>query len=112
MPVPNPLEAHWLVIFNAAVPGELVTIQTSADKYALVYTDSSFAASFLRDLNDSNLQVSKLETWVLKDAFLTAAGLIHATRVMFDYRIGQHDAVSAPLEGLRGFVTQRLRGQA
>ena len=108
MPVPNPLEAHWLVIFNQAVPGELVTIQTSADKYAVVFTTSSLAATFLRDLNDSNLEVSQLETWVLKDAFLTAAGLIHATQVMFDYQSGQHDAVSAPLEGLRGFVRERL----
>ena len=108
MPAPNPLETHWLVIFNAAVPGELVTIQTSTDKYALVYTDSSLADTFLRDLNDPNLQTSSLETWVLKDAFLTAAELIHATRVMFDYMAGQHDAVSAPLEGLRGFVRERL----
>ena len=108
MPAPNPLETHWLVIFNMAVPGELVTIQTSTDKYALIYTDSSLADTFLRDLNDANLQISGLETWVLKDAFLTAAGLIHATRVMFDYAAGQHDAVSAPLEGLRGFVRERL----
>ena len=108
MPAPNPLETHWLVIFNQAVPGELVTIRSGTDKYALVFTDSSLAAVFLRDLNDPNLQPSSLETWVLKDAFLTAAGLIHATRVMFDYRAGQHDAVSAPLEGLRGFVNERL----
>ena len=108
MPAPNPLETHWLVIFNMTVPGELVTIQTSTDKYALVYTDSSLADTFLRDLNDSNLHVSSLESWILKDAFLTAAELIHATRVMFDYQAGQHDAVSAPLEGLRGFVRERL----
>ncbi len=108
MPVPNPLEAHWLVIFNQAVAGELVTIQSGTDKYAVVFTTSSLAATFLRDLNDSNLEVSPLETWVLKDAFLTAAELIHATRVMFDYRAGQHDAVSAPLEGLREFVRDRL----
>ena len=108
MPAPNPLETHWLVIFNQAVAGELVTIQTSTEKYALIYTDSSLADTFLRDLNDVNLHLSSLETWVLKDAFLTAAGLIHATRVMFDYKSGQHDAVSAPLEGLRGFVRERL----
>ena len=108
MIVSNPLEAHWLVIFNQAVAGELVTIQSGTDKYAVVFTTSSLAATFLRDLNDSDLEVSQLETWVLKDAFLTAAGLIHATRVMFDYQAGQHDAVSAPLEGLRGFVRERL----
>ena len=108
MPAPNPLEWPWLVIFNQAVPGELVTIQTSADKYALIFTDARLAAAFLRDLNDPNLQISSLETWVLKDAFLTAAGLIGATRVMFDYKAGQHDAVSAPLEGLTSFARQRL----
>ena len=108
MSAPNPLETHWLVIFNQTVPGELVTIQSGTDKYALVFTDSSLAAVFLRDLNDPNLESSSLETWVLKDAFLTAAGLIHATRVMFDYEAGRHDALSAPLEGLRGFVSQRL----
>lgn len=108
MPAPNPITTHWLVIFNRSVAGELVTIQSAADKYALVYTDARLAAMFLRDLNDSNLEVSQLETWVLKDAYLTAAGLIGATRVMFDYQAGQHEAVSAPLSGLRGFVSERL----
>lgn len=108
MPAPNLLEAHWLVIFNRAVAGELVTIQSGVDKYAPVFTSSSLVATFLRDLNDPRLEVSRLETWVLKDTFLTAAGLIGATRVMFDYQAGQHDAVSAPLEGLRGFVLERL----
>ena len=105
MPAPNPLETHWLVIVNQAIAGELVTLQSGRDKYALVFTDSSLAAAFLRD---PDLHLSSLETWVLKDAFLTAAGLIGATRVMFDYRAGQHDALSAPLGGLRGFVTERL----
>ena len=108
MPAPNLLEAHWLVIFNQAVAGELVTIQSGIDKYALVFTSSSLAATFLRDLNDPRLEVSSLESWVLKDAYLTAAELIHATRVMFDYQAGHHDAVSASLEGLRGFVLERL----
>ena len=108
MPAANPLEMHWLVIFNQAVAGELVTIQSGADKYALVFTASSLADAFLRDLNDPNLQLSQLETWVLKDAFLTAAGLIQATRVMFDYQAGQHDTLSAPLEGLWSFVRERL----
>ncbi len=108
MPAPNPITMHWLVIFNQAVAGELVTIQSGVDKYALIFTDSSLAVTFLRDLGDQNLHVSQLETWVLKDAFLTAAGLIHATRVMFDYQAGQHEAVSAPLEGLHGFVRGRL----
>ena len=108
MPAPNPITMHWLVIFNQAVAGELVTIQSGVEKYALVYTDARLAATFLRDLNDPNLELGNLETWVLKDAFLTAAGLIGATRVMFDYRAGQHQAVSAPLEGLTSFVREKL----
>jgi hypothetical protein len=108
MTAPNPLELPWLVIFNRAVPGELVTIQSGANKYAVVFTTSSLADSLLRDLGDPNLEVSSLETWVLKDAFLTAAGLIGATRVIFDYQSGQHDAVSAPREGLTSFVRERL----
>lgn len=108
MSAPNPLELPWLVIFNQVVPGELMTIQSGASKYALVFTELSLAALFLRDLNDPNLQPSSLKTWVLKDAFLTAAHLIHATRVMFDYEAGRHDVVSAPLDGLRGFVRERL----
>jgi hypothetical protein len=104
----NPLEATWLVFENRAHPGELVTLQAGAEKYALVYTDAALAGAFLADLNDPDLHTSSLETWVLKDAFLTAAALIGATRVLFDYQRGMHDATSAPLEGLQGFVRDHI----
>jgi hypothetical protein len=105
---PNSLESVWLVIENRAQPGELVTIQSGVEKYALVFTKPESAAVFLADLNDPDLTISSLERWVLKDALLTSAALIGATRVMFDYRSGQHDAVSAPLAGLTEFVRARI----
>jgi hypothetical protein len=104
----NPLEVAWLVLDNPSVPGEVITVQAGAEKYAVVYTDANLAAAFLYDLSDPALGISTLETWVLKDAFLTAAALIGATRVLFDYRRGAHDATSAPLEGLQGFVRERI----
>jgi hypothetical protein len=108
MQAENPIEAIWLVLENTAQPGELVTIQSGSEKYALVFTKPESAALFLADLNDPDLTISSLERPVLKDAFLTAAALISATRVMFDYRSGQHDAVSAPLAGLTEFVRARI----
>ena len=110
MQAENPIEATWLVIENRVQPGELVTIQSGSEKYALVFTQPESAAVFLSDLNDSNLSISSLERPVLKDAFLTAAALIGATRVMFDYRSGQHDTVSAPLAGLTEFMRARIGG--
>jgi hypothetical protein len=104
----DPFAADWLVVENGAQPGELVTIQAGADKYALVFTDPETAGVFLADLHDEALIVSSLANWVLKESYLTAAGLIGATRVIFDYRRGQHDAVSAPLSGLLEFVRGRI----
>jgi hypothetical protein len=97
-----------LVIQNLETPGELVTVQAGSDKYALVFTSPEVAAVFLHDLNDEALHLSSLESWVLKESYLTAATLIGATRVMFDYRRGQHDAVSAPLPALLEFTRQRI----
>jgi hypothetical protein len=108
MSPPNPLEQPWLVIENLVTPGELVTIQSGADKYALVFTQPEGAAVFLHDLNDAALQVSSLSNWVLKESYLTAAKLIGASRVMFDYARGRHDAVSAPLVGLIEFARSRI----
>ncbi len=105
---PDLFAADWLVIENKVQPGELVTIQAGADKYALVFTSPETAGIFLADLHDDALVVSSLANWVLKESYLTAASLIAATRVIFDYRRGQHDAVSAPLPGLLELVRGRI----
>jgi hypothetical protein len=104
----NPLDAPWLFIENVREPGELVTVAAGSEKYALAFTDASTATEFLNGLGDNALQISALETWVMKDAFLTASRAIHATRVMFDYRLGLHHVQSAPLEGLSEYVRSKI----
>ncbi len=104
----NPLDGPWLFIENVREPGELVTVSAGSEKYALAFTDAATAAQFLNGLEDDALQIGTLETWVMKDAFLTASKAIHATRVMFDYRPGLHNVQSAPLEGLTEYVQSKI----
>jgi hypothetical protein len=104
----NPLDAPWLIVENAREPGELLTVTAGSEKYALAFTDAALAAAFLASLEDDALRLGTLETWVMKDAFLTASRAIRATRVMFDYRRGAHNAHSAPLEGLTEYVRARI----
>jgi hypothetical protein len=104
----NPLDAPWLFIENVREPGELVTVSAGSEKYALAFTDASTATEFLNGLGDDALQISALETWVMKDAFLTASRAIHATRVMFNYRPGLHNVQSTPLEGLTEYVRSKI----
>lgn len=104
----NPLDARWLIVENLREPGELVTITAGLEKYTLAFTDAEVAAAFLAGLEDDALQIGTLETWVMKDAFLTASRAIHATRVMFDYQRGAHNAHSAPLKGLTEYVRSRI----
>jgi hypothetical protein len=101
-------EHAWMVIENVLQPGELVTISAGADKYALVFTDPIKAGVFLAELDDAALQLSTLETWVMKDAYLTAASRIDATRVAFDYHRGAHSVPSAPLVGLHAWIRSRI----
>ncbi len=102
------LDAPWLIVENARQPGELVTIAAGAEKYALAFTHLETAALFLAGLEDDALRLGTLETWVLKDAFLTASRALRATRVMFDYRSGLHNVQSAPLEELTDYVRSRI----
>jgi hypothetical protein len=104
----NPLDGPWLFVENLREPGELVTVTAGSEKYALAFTDAEIAAEFLNGLNDTALQIGTLETWVMKDAFLTASRAIHATRVMFNYRPGLHNVQSAPLEGLSEYVRSKI----
>jgi hypothetical protein len=104
----NPLDAPWLFIENVREPGELVSVTAGSEKYALAFTDAAIAAEFLAGLNDDALEIGTLETWVMKDAFLTASRAIQATRVMFNYRPGLHNVQSAPLEGLTEYVRSKI----
>jgi hypothetical protein len=104
----NPLDGPWLFIENVREPGELVTVTAGTEKYALAFTDAAIATAFLTGLEDDALQIGRLETWVMKDAFLTASRAVHATRVMFDYRPGLHNPQSAPLEGLTEYVRSKI----
>ena len=104
----NPFDATWLIPDNPTVSGELVTLTAGETKYALVFTNADLAAVFLHGMNDPSLQIVSLESWVIKDAFLTAAKILGASRVMFDYARGQHNAQSAPLEGLIEYLKARI----
>jgi hypothetical protein len=97
---PNPIDSSWWIVESAEVAGELITLTAGEIKYALVFSDALLAKAFLYSMNDPSLQIASLETWVMKDAFLTAAKILGATRIMFDYMRGQHSAQSAPLGGL------------
>ena len=105
---PNPLEQPWLVVENPTQPGEVITITAGSEKYAPVFTQPDLAAAFLVGLEDPTLNLATLETWVLKESYLAASSTINVTRVMFDYARGQHNAMSAPLQGLIEFTRSRI----
>ena len=96
------------MIDNPAVAGELITLTAGEIKYALVFSNLEHALEFLKGMNDSSLQIASLENWVMKDAFLTAAKILGATRIMFDYARGQQSAQSAPLEHLIELMKSRI----
>ena len=104
----NPFEATWLIPDNRAVSGELVTLTAGETKYALAFTNAELAAVFLHGMNDPSLRIVSLESWVMKDAFLSAAKILGVTRVIFDYSRGQHAAQSAPLEGVIEYLKARI----
>jgi hypothetical protein len=105
---PNPIDSIWWIVDNPTVTGELITLTAGEIKFALVFSQRDHALEFLRGMNDPSLQIASLETWVMKDAFLTAARILGATRIMFDYLRGQHSAQSAPLEGLIAAIKPRI----
>ncbi len=98
---PDPISQTWFIISNRILPDERITIQSGQEKYGLVFTQKATAKEFMRDLQDPNLELEGLETWVLKETYLTTLTLLSVSRVMFDYVQGQHNALSAPLELLR-----------
>jgi hypothetical protein len=104
----SPLDAPWLVIENSRDPGELITLTAGGAKYALVFTRADLAASFLLGLDDQvDLTVSTLESWVLKETYLTAASVLGATHVLFDYVRGGQQAQAAPVERVAEFLRSR-----
>jgi hypothetical protein len=104
----NPVEQTWWIIDNPQVPGELITLTAGEVKYALVFSSAALAQEFLTGLNDSDLQLATLDSWVMKDAFLTAAKILGATRVMFNYVRGLQTAQSAALESLVDQMKARI----
>lgn len=104
----NPIDSTWWIVENPTVPGELITLTSGDTKYVLVFTAPEPAAIFLHGMNDPNLQIVSLEKWPLKDAFLTAAKILGAHRIMFDYARGQQTAQSALLEGLIELMKSRF----
>ncbi len=104
----NPIDSTWWIIDNPAVAGELITLTAGEIKYAVVFSNPRLALEFLRGMNDPSLKIATLEGWVMKDAFLTAANILGATRIMFDYARGQQAAQSAPLENLIDLMKSRI----
>jgi hypothetical protein len=104
----NPIDSTWLIVENPIVAGELMTLTAGDIKHALVFTKPEPAAVFLHGMNDPSLRIVSLESAVMKDSFLTAAKLLGATRVMFDYTSGQQIAQSAPIEGLIERIKSRI----
>jgi hypothetical protein len=104
----NVLDGPWLLFENLHQPGELVTVTAGSEKYALAFTDAAIAAAFLKGLDDDEVHIIRLETWVMKDAFLTVSKAVQATHVMFDYRPGLHHVQSAPLEELSEYIRSRI----
>ena len=104
----NPIEQHWWIIENPEVAGELITLAAGEIKYALVFSNLEIAQSFLTGMNDPSLKIASLQSWVIKDAFLTAAKILGVDRVLFDYVRGHHSAQSAALESLMAQVKSRI----
>jgi hypothetical protein len=104
----NPIDSTWWIVDNPAVAGELITLTAGEIKYALVFSSLKLATDFLRGMNDPTLQIVSLENSVMKDAFLTAAKILGATRIMFNYVRGQQSAQSAPLENLIELMKKRI----
>ena len=106
---PDPISQTWFIISNRLLPDERITIASGQEKYALVFSQKATAKEFMRDLQDPDLELEALETWVLKETYLTTLTLLSVSRVMFDYVQGQHNALSAPLELLRIHCQAQIR---
>ncbi len=104
----DPISAVWLVISNQIAADERITLQSGEEKYALIFTDLAVAHEFMRDMQDPNLFLERLENWVFKETFLTTLRLLSVTRVMFDYAQGQHNALSAPLDLLQAHCKAQI----
>jgi hypothetical protein len=96
----------WWVIANPDAPDERITMQSGAEKYALVFLDAALARHFLQGLHDAVLVLERLEGWVLKDTYLLTLQMLGVTRVVFDYQQGKHNALSAPLGAVQTQVRQ------
>jgi hypothetical protein len=104
----DPITSQWLIITNPTALDERITLQSGQEKYALIFTQPQTINEFMRDLQDPSLTTESLETWVLKETYLTTLTRLAVTRVMFDYVRGQHQALSAPLELLRSHCQSQI----
>ncbi len=86
----NTIEAAWMYIEGQ--PGEVFSLSTGGTKHALVWTEAELVAEFLLSLEDVSLKISVLENSTLKDAYLRAAMVLGASRVLFNYKRGTHSA--------------------
>lgn len=96
----TPLDLPWLVIESVEPSNgnDLITLTAAGEKYALAFTDAERIAAFLAGLDDADgLRVATLESFVLKEAYLTAAAYLGATALLFDYCRGDHAAQAATI---------------
>lgn len=107
----SPLDRPWLVIESVepAAGNDLITVTAAGEKYALAFTDAERAAVFVAGLEDpAGLKIATLGTYVLKEAYLTAAAYVGATAVLFDYQRGDHAAPAAPIRLVAEHVRSRI----
>lgn len=91
----TPLDRPWLIIesIEPSHGNDLITLTAAGEKYALAFTDAERIAAFMAGLDHADgLRVATLESFVLKEAYLTAAAYLGATSLLFDFRRGDHSA--------------------
>ncbi|MER3445146.1 MAG: DUF3234 domain-containing protein [Meiothermus sp.] len=106
------LQTPWHVLEDPAAPGEHLVMEALGRKLVPVWLSQEEAEVFLRlSPAAQGMRVGRLEGFLLKEAFLTALGLLGVTHVVVGYRPGQPQAVVLERSAALGEIQRHIRGK-
>lgn len=89
----EPLSANWYILEDPLAPGEHVVLESLGQKLGVIWLSRAEALAFSQNSPAAaGMAVAKLDTWVLKEAFLRAVGHLGVDRLLVGYQPGQPSA--------------------